>query len=259
MQNSTTEKIPFYRSWVFWAVLFYLLFILLYTLKFYWSEGENVLLPSNALGDFLAGAFAPLAFLFLYLGYRQQGNEMKQNTEALKLQAEELKNSVKEQKRLIDLHENEQKEKHFQVLPDFKIKDKKAQRYTHPLAFDDEDGNVNETIDEELLGLSFTLFNQGEMARNVLVKSLEDEFYVRETKYKINFEEELRISFELNGQIINSLENGAEYFNTLVLTFNNIYGKGYTKFIHYGLSAHADPEEEKFYFSFSPSIISDKD
>jgi hypothetical protein len=60
--------------------------------------GNVKLLYPNEMGDFLAGAFAPLAFLWLVIGYFQQGEELKQNTRALELQAEELKNSVEQQK-----------------------------------------------------------------------------------------------------------------------------------------------------------------
>ncbi len=35
----------------------------------------------NALGDFLAGIFAPVAFFWLILGYVQQGKRLDQNTE----------------------------------------------------------------------------------------------------------------------------------------------------------------------------------
>lgn len=60
-------------------------------------------LPSelNLWGDFLAGLFAPLAFLWLVLGYLQQGDELRQSTQALELQAKELKNSVEQQGRLV--------------------------------------------------------------------------------------------------------------------------------------------------------------
>lgn len=51
----------------------------------------------NGIGDFLAGAFAPLAFFWLVRGYYQQGNELQLNTKALFIQAEELKNNVEQQ------------------------------------------------------------------------------------------------------------------------------------------------------------------
>lgn len=59
--------------------------------------GELRDLPLNELGDFLAGAFGPVAFLWLVLGFLQQGEELRQGTQALLLQAEELKNSVAQQ------------------------------------------------------------------------------------------------------------------------------------------------------------------
>jgi hypothetical protein len=55
----------------------------------------------NAWGDFFAGFFAPLAFLWLVLGYMQQGEELRNSRDALLLQAKELKNSVEQQSELV--------------------------------------------------------------------------------------------------------------------------------------------------------------
>lgn len=55
----------------------------------------------NEFGDFLAGAFSPIAFLWLILGYLQQQRELQQNTRALEIQAEELKNSVEQYKAMV--------------------------------------------------------------------------------------------------------------------------------------------------------------
>jgi hypothetical protein len=57
----------------------------------------------NEWGDFFAGFFAPLAFLWLVLGYLQQGQELQLSTKALHLQAEELKNSVEQQRELVEV------------------------------------------------------------------------------------------------------------------------------------------------------------
>jgi hypothetical protein len=57
----------------------------------------------NEWGDFLAGIFAPLAFLWLVLGYMQQGEELRLSTKALNLQAEELNNSVQQQRELVEV------------------------------------------------------------------------------------------------------------------------------------------------------------
>lgn len=73
--------------------------------------GQVLIMPLNEVGDFLAGVFGPVAFLWLVLGFLQQGEELRQNTKALELQgnelklsseallmqAEELKNSVEQQ------------------------------------------------------------------------------------------------------------------------------------------------------------------
>jgi len=58
-------------------------------------------MPLNEVGDFLAGVFGPLALFWLILGFLQQGKELQQNTQALELQAEELRNSVQQQKELV--------------------------------------------------------------------------------------------------------------------------------------------------------------
>ena len=53
-------------------------------------------------GNFLAGVFAPLAFFWLVLGFLQQGHELRQSASALWLQSEELRNSVEQQRALVE-------------------------------------------------------------------------------------------------------------------------------------------------------------
>lgn len=67
------------------------------------QHGLSTALTLNEWGDFYAGVFAPLAFLWLVLGYLQQGEELRNSGRALHLQAEELKNSVEQQSRLVDV------------------------------------------------------------------------------------------------------------------------------------------------------------
>ncbi len=64
----------------------------LITLK--WND--TVLLSLNEWGDFLAGITAPLAFLWLIIGYGLQRKELKANTEALIFQREELAKQAEE-------------------------------------------------------------------------------------------------------------------------------------------------------------------
>jgi hypothetical protein len=53
-------------------------------------------IPADELGNFLEGAFAPLAFLWLVIGYFLQQKELQQNTEALRQQAEQMAESVQQ-------------------------------------------------------------------------------------------------------------------------------------------------------------------
>ena len=58
-------------------------------------------LELNQLGDLLAGLFGPLAIFWLILGFFQQGDELRNSVLALRLQAEELKQSVEQQKAMV--------------------------------------------------------------------------------------------------------------------------------------------------------------
>lgn len=60
-----------------------------------WSAFSD--LGPNEWGDFLAGAFGPLALVWLVLGFFQQGRELQNSVTALQLQTTELQNSVEQQ------------------------------------------------------------------------------------------------------------------------------------------------------------------
>ena len=67
----------------------------------YFCRDLILAMEPNEFGDFLAGAFSPLAFLWLIIGYMQQGEELSLNTEALRLQSDELRQSVEQQRQLV--------------------------------------------------------------------------------------------------------------------------------------------------------------
>lgn len=69
----------------------------------YVSRQSFLTLPPNEVGDFLAGAFSPLAFFWLVLGFIQQGQELRNSADALWLQGKELKNSVEQQRALVQV------------------------------------------------------------------------------------------------------------------------------------------------------------
>ncbi len=72
----------------YWISGIWLLFVLMYSIN---SEHAFWGLELNAFGDFLAGGIAPIAFLWFVLAFFQQSKELKQNTNMLDLQREELK------------------------------------------------------------------------------------------------------------------------------------------------------------------------
>lgn len=84
--NQSTNK-----NWIWWLFGGYVAFVIIYSIFFMAMGGKNYLLPSNELGDFLAGIVSPVAFLFLILGYLQQKNVIAENTKVLSEQMEELK------------------------------------------------------------------------------------------------------------------------------------------------------------------------
>lgn len=81
----------------FWGILCTVVYLLVIATTVAFKFENFIKLELNALGDFLAGAFGPIAFLWLVLGFLQQGRELKLSTDALQLQAQELKNSVEQQ------------------------------------------------------------------------------------------------------------------------------------------------------------------
>ena len=58
--------------------------------------GDACTMTLNEWGDFLAGAFAPLALGWLVVGYFQHGEELRLNTKTLEAQQEELRRQVEE-------------------------------------------------------------------------------------------------------------------------------------------------------------------
>jgi hypothetical protein len=82
-----------------------IIFSVVYAVFAWWLVGDRIqtlqTMDLNEVGDFLAGAFGPMAILWLVLGFFQQGIELRQGTQALLLQAKELQSSVEQQKELV--------------------------------------------------------------------------------------------------------------------------------------------------------------
>lgn len=87
----------------FWGVLGTVIYLLIIATTVVFKFDGFLKLELNELGDFLAGAFGPVAFLWLVLGFLQQGRELRLSSDALQLQAQELKNSVDQQRELVEV------------------------------------------------------------------------------------------------------------------------------------------------------------
>lgn len=243
------------HPFVFLGLVVYLggliIYVLIYLIFF---ADHSAAMSLNEVGDFLAGAFSPLAFLFLYLGYKQQGDEMSRNTAALEAQQIELKKSVEAQNALIELHEKEQYEKHIQVLPNFVISDKNAIRKAEKVNEYDEENDFIDGYDEEFLDVSFSLLNVGETAKNVLVQNTDYQNPVHELEYSISRNEKIEIKMSFNSIFIRHLEDGATIDNVLILTYNNLYGKVYEKQIIYHLRMFHHHYDGQNYINFDVKI-----
>lgn len=84
--------------------LFYILFLGWVTLG---RLPTLLTMELNAVGDFLAGAVGPIAFLWLILGFIQQGQELKISSDALANQTEELRHSVDQQRTMAAINESQ--------------------------------------------------------------------------------------------------------------------------------------------------------
>lgn len=94
----------------FWIVI-YLQIIVIYTILFWKLDpSPKVFLTSNELGDFLAGVFAPMAFIFLYLGYKLQSEAIKANNDA-------ILDQLKIQKSMLELQHRERLEREHSAQP----------------------------------------------------------------------------------------------------------------------------------------------
>ena len=85
-----------------WRVLFGLSITFLYLILMAFYINAEVSWPAFAklsvehMGSFLEGAFAPLAFLWLVIGYFLQKKELRQNTDAMKMQFVEIQKSAEQ-------------------------------------------------------------------------------------------------------------------------------------------------------------------
>ncbi|MDY6467669.1 hypothetical protein SKM57_03585 [Acinetobacter faecalis] len=116
-------------------------------------------LEPNALGDFLAGTFSPLGFILLLLGYLQ-------NSKAIQMQNKELKNSILEQKQLVEISQRELKLAQEQYNNETYKKIIQAQPYFHFSEIHLKSTMLNNF---KLIQLCFTLHNSRATCRDLKI------------------------------------------------------------------------------------------
>lgn len=100
-QSPALEEPRGLRSRTRWGIAATVLWAALWVL-IVWQRWESARsMDLNQWGDFFAGVIAPIAFLWLILGYFQQGDELAQNTNALRAQERELKRQAEETANLV--------------------------------------------------------------------------------------------------------------------------------------------------------------
>ena len=178
MPQSEEEKLNNGKVWIAtwaWAALWVVVVII------NWSDAKAMDL--NEWGDFFAGVFAPLAFLWLIVGYYQQARELGQNTaaliqqaEALNLQVVELQKTAEQQKELASVSVKQH---------EFEVGQAEAQRRKDKLAAQPVFiyRNAGEARDDRGPYYNFYIDNQGAKITNVQlsvgdVHSSTDGFFV---------------------------------------------------------------------------------
>lgn len=185
----------------------------------------------STLGDFLAGVFSPLAFLFLVLGYIQQGRELKQNTQALQQQVRELNENVKIQKDLLKIQEDELRSKHFSVLPNLILTPNGCTPHVSQNFEYDNNGEVVDVSDELEYSISFS-FNliceinsaHGVKITNNVDNFINEDFFIisKNTPQKVLitfYDDELKTIIDDDEETLNLIVN-ISYFNILGKEFN---------------------------------------
>lgn len=171
----------------------------------------------NSLGDFLAGIFAPVAFLWLVLGYVQQGKQLEQNTKALEqqeralqLQIDEMRESTRQQAELAKIQIQKIDASNYSVKPILILEDIKCDYFVSC----DENGFM--------LHVTFLMRNLGGTANN---------FYIRNSRNQaityfeqIEAKENKKIEIELTELDVEQDDGQQIITADLIYEFENIYG-----------------------------------
>lgn len=222
--------ISFSVIWVIGAI--WLLFSELSRENFYPNN-----MSLNELGDYLAGAFSPLAFLWLVYGYFMQNNELKLSRRSLDEQIKEFKKSVDTQEKTFKLNKNleDDREKRRAFLAKINL------TFSNLSYTENHDPSVNTDYSpSDWNTVSFSIKNWGKDITRVSFKLLNEkrEFIQERELPKISEGETIGVYFS-NEIIPRKTFLKLELYDTL----------GILKYLEYELEAYYDPDEGPMKFS----------
>lgn len=240
-------------------------------LIFIYFKIHNGVLPNdlNEFGDFIAGAFAPLAFFWLVRGFYQQSKGLEQNSEALKMQATELEKttkalelqvqemraSVEQQSRLVKVYEDELQQKHFQAQPNLDYSFQLVRVGFREDYITDDEEKIIDTYEEKIIELKLVVENLGEIARNLQIKSTTYP-YLRKNKPNFKHTENLNIEFNIDSQCAVELTEQESSLTILFeVTYQNVYGKRYRNQITCEVESVLDCDTQQIYLNTRLGIL----
>ena len=199
----------------------------------------------NEFGDFIAGAFAPLAFLWLVLGYYQQGKELQQNTEALRLQADELKatndtlkvqteelqKNVEHQGQLVLINQQEVDAKHFSAKPFLLFRRTSFSALYEPYTIEDEEGVPIQEVDIPRAQFLLEIENKGEVAKQISMRNKDE--HLKWQEHEINKNEKKSKFIDFDEETAEKMLSNAEVSGSFSFQFFDTYGREYNNIITY--------------------------
>ena len=208
------------------------------------SNGYSLPIELNALGDFLAGIFAPVAFFWLILGYVQQGKQLDQNTKALEqqekalqLQIDEMRSGIRQQGELTRLQ-----------LEQLRMTNNASNPY---LDLSSQEMKIHEVRDllsnkMEMLGsLEFNVCSKVNESRFVLLMTTDNTIYQRIVKIGVDDVVKFTLRLDcLNDSLINDflkkkIDDTSIQFK---IRFQNIYGLETENIYSYRMFRHSTGE-----------------
>lgn len=186
----------------------------------------------NELGDFLAGVFAPIAFLWLILGYIQQGKQLDQNTKALEqqekalqLQIDEMKEGVKQQAELVNIQKTQYKEQQNLLEPRFIISDAEVFNVLgREVEKNFENNHLLNSNENVFVKVILNLINFGEEVFDLKIKENGKKYIILKVEH-VAIGKKQSLEFELTDLQIDVLNREQELFVEFDITFTCKNGK----------------------------------